>query len=49
VDRFQDISLYQLYYEGNLAKQYQDELTELQRKVLELMGMSDDDYWRQVI
>jgi len=26
VDRFQDISLFQLYYEGNLTKQYQDEL-----------------------
>jgi len=48
VDRFQDISLYRLYYEGTLTKQYEDELTPLQRKVLELMGMSEDDYWRQV-
>ena len=48
VDRFQDISLYRLYYEGNLAKQYQDQLTPLQRKVLNLLGMSEDDYWRRV-
>ena len=48
VDRFQDISLYRLYYERNLAKQYQDQLTPLQRKVLNLLGMSEDDYWRRV-
>ena len=48
VDRFQDISLYRLYYEDALIKQYKDELTPLQRKVLGMMGMSEDDYWRQV-
>ncbi|MDB3935739.1 IS1634 family transposase, partial [Granulosicoccus sp.] len=49
VDRFQDISLYRLFYKGNLAKQYEDELTPLQRKVLKLVGMSEDNYWQQVI
>ena len=47
VDGFQDISLYRLY-EGNPTKQYQDELTAVQRKVLNVLGMSEDDYWRQV-
>ena len=48
VDRFQDISIYRLYYQGILTKQYEDELTPLQRKVLKLMGMSEGDYWQQV-
>ena len=45
VDRFQDISHYRLFYKGNLAKQYEDELNPLQRKVLKLVGMSEDNYW----
>ncbi len=48
VDRFHDISLYRLHHDGILVKQYRDELTPLQRKVLKLLGMTEAGYWKQV-
>lgn len=48
VDRFYDISLYRLHHDGILVKQYRDELTPLQRKVLKLLGMTEAGYWKQV-
>lgn len=48
VDRFRDVSLYRLHHEGKFVKQYRDELTPLQQKVLELLGMTEKGYWEHV-
>jgi len=47
-DRFHDTSLYRVLQGTKLIKQYQDQLTPLQCSVLELLGMSEDAYWRAV-
>jgi transposase len=48
VDRFQDVSLYRLNRGGKFVKQYQDELTPVQRSVLSLVGMTENSYWKDV-
>ncbi len=45
IDRFHDLSLYRIQLDGKLVKQYQDELTPLQRSVLNLLGMTESGYW----
>lgn len=49
IDRFHDLSLYRLYHDGKLVNQYQDDLTALQRNVLKMLGMTQNEYWSQVI
>lgn len=48
-DRFNDVSLYRIVKGGKLIKQYQDELTATQLEVLSLLGMSEHEYWSNVI
>ncbi len=48
IDRFHDLSLYRLQQDGELVKQYQDELTPLQRRVLTLLGMDESGYWKNL-
>ena len=48
IDRFHDLSLYRLFHDGKLVKQYQDDLTALQRNVLKMLGMTQNEYWGQV-
>ena len=48
IDRFHDLSLYRLQQDDKLVKQYQDELTPLQRRVLNLLGMSESGYWKNL-
>ena len=45
LDRFHDLSLYQLTDGGRLIKQYRDELSSTHKKVLALMGMNEQQYW----
>ncbi len=44
-DRFHDTSLYQLIEKNHVVKEYKDDLTDVQRKVLHLLGMSEESYW----
>lgn len=48
-DRFRDTSLYRLMQGKKLIKQYQDEITSTQKKVMPLLGMTVADYWGSVI
>lgn len=47
-DRFHDTSLYRVYQEQMLVKEYRDELTPVQQSVLGLLGMTEKDYWRRL-
>lgn len=47
-DRFHDTSLYRLKRGNKVVKQYQDKLTPVQQKVISLLGMSKDRYWKDV-
>jgi transposase len=47
-DRFHATSVYRVMHQGELVKQYRDELTPLQRRVLTLPGLSESDYWKHV-
>jgi transposase len=48
-DRFQDTSLYRLVQGETLVKEYRDELTPVQQSVLGLLGMTEEDYWKNLI
>lgn len=48
IDRFHDLSLYRLHHDGELVKQFKDEMSPLQRRVLKLLGMSESDYWKNL-
>lgn len=43
-DRFDGISIYHLK-QGRKTKTYQDELSELQKKIIDILGMSEKEYW----
>lgn len=43
-DRFAGISVYYLK-QGRNIKRYQDELSELQKEIITILGMSEKDYW----
>lgn len=47
-DRFQDTSVYRVSQGQKLVKEYRDELTPVQKNVLGLLGMSEQDYWRKL-
>jgi transposase len=48
-DRFHDISTYQIKTKDRVVEEYRDELTELQKEILTLLGMTEQDYWYGVI
>ncbi len=48
-DRFHDISTYQIRTNDRVVEEYRDELTELQKEILTLLGMTEQDYWYGVI
>jgi transposase len=48
-DRFHDISTYQIKTNGRVVEEYRDELTDLQKEILTLLGMTEQDYWYGVI
>ena len=43
-DRFSGISLYYLK-QGRNIKRYQDELSDLQKEIISILGMSEKEYW----
>ena len=47
-ERFQDISNYRVVEGNRVIKTYRDELTDLQKEILGLLGMTEDDYWKKV-
>ena len=47
-ERFQDISNYKIVEDGQVTKCYRDELTDLQKEILGLLGMTEQDYWLKV-
>ncbi len=47
-ERFQDISNYKIVEGDRVIKTYRDELTDLQKEILELLGMTEEDYWEKV-
>lgn len=48
-DRFHDISTYQIKMSERVVEEYRDELTDLQKQILALLGMTEQDYWRGVM
>jgi transposase len=47
-ERFQDISNYKIVEGDRVIKVYRDEITELQREILGLLDMTEEDYWENV-
>jgi len=47
-ERFQDTSHYKIVERDRVIKTYRDELTDLQKEILGLLGMTEDDYWKKV-
>jgi hypothetical protein len=43
-DRFDGISIYHLK-QGRKIKIYKDELSELQKEIINILGMSEKEYW----
>ena len=48
-DRFHDVSTYQIKTNDRVVEEYRDELTDLQKEILTLLGMTEQDYWYGVI
>ena len=47
-ERFQDISNYKIVEGDQVIRIYHDELTDLQKEILGLLGMTEKDYWEKV-
>ena len=47
-ERFQDISNYKIVESEQVIKVYRDQLTDLQKEILGLLGMTEKDYWLKV-
>jgi transposase len=47
-ERFQDISNYRLIEGHQVIKVYRDEITDLHREILALLGMTEKEYWQKV-
>jgi len=47
-ERFQKISNYKIVEGDRVIKTYRDELTDLQKEILELLGMTEQGYWEKV-
>ncbi len=47
-DRFHDISNYKIVEGDRVIKTYRDELTDLHKEILGLLGMTEEDYWENV-
>jgi len=48
-ERFQDMSHYEIVDDGQTIKVFRDELTDLQKEILRLLGMSEEEYFTKEI
>ncbi len=48
-DRFRDVSSYQIIQDKKVLKEYFDDLTDIQKEVLNLLDMTEKDYWLGVV
>ena len=44
-DRFHDTSVSRVMRGDEIENEYRDELSPVQREVLDLLGMTEEDYW----
>jgi len=47
-ERFQDISNYRVVEGNQVIKVYRDEITDLHKEILALLGMTEKSYWQKV-
>ncbi len=47
-ERFRDISNYRIVEDSQVIKRYRDELSDLHKEILTLLGMTEQDYWPKV-
>ncbi len=47
-ERFQDISNYRIVESDRVSKVYRDQITDLHKEILGLLGMTETDYWKEV-
>ena len=48
-DRFHDTSVSRVMRGDELEREYRDELSPVQREVLDLLGMTEKDYWNSLV
>ncbi len=48
-DRFHDTSVSRIMRGGEVEEEYRDELSAVQKEVLELLGMTEQDYWGSLV
>ena len=48
-DRFHDTSVYRVIRGNELEREYRDELSPVQKEVLHLLGMTEQDYWDSLV
>ena len=48
-DRFHDTSVYRVMSGGELITEYRDELTSIQKEILDLLEMTEEDYWNSLL
>jgi len=47
-ERFQDIANYRIVEDNQVIKVYRDEITDLHKEILGLLGMTEKNYWQKV-
>lgn len=47
-ERFQDIANYRVVEDNQVIKVYRDEITDLHKEILGLLGMTEKNYWQKV-
>ena len=48
-DRFHDTSVYRIMRGDEVEEEYRDDLSAVQKEVLELLGMTEGDYWDSLV
>lgn len=48
-ERFHDTSVYRIMRGNEVEEEYRDDLSAVQKEVLELLGMTEEDYWKGLV
>ena len=48
-DRFHDTQVSRVMRGNELEREYRDELSPVQREILDLLGMTEEDYWDSLV